>query len=160
MSAEVSNMDKIVEGVVTGVGAGVVVALILGVYGWVQRSCRRREQIHYIRTVIEKAEDDIQQAGPLVPGEGEALQANTDQVRFTIYQWLMRILTIALEDRSGALSYKQRYELKEFIMNLEGLTGMFPAGRVPGGMRFYEQNVFNKLYSLEWLDSKRQPPQV
>lgn len=56
-------MDKIIEGLVAGVGAGVVVALILGGYDWGRRSYRRKEQIRHIRTVTGRAEDRIQKAG-------------------------------------------------------------------------------------------------
>lgn len=60
-------MDKITEGIVTegiraegiveSAVAGVVVALILGIYGWGRRKYHRTEQIRHIKAVIEKGED-------------------------------------------------------------------------------------------------------
>ena len=142
-------MDKIIEGVVIGV----VIAVVLGIGDWTRRGYRRREQIRHIRAIIKKAERDIRGAGPLVPEKGEehgVVSAN--QVRFTMYQWLMRELTTTLEDRVGELSYKQKFELRKFIIDQEAFTSTFSfsPNRVPPE-RFYQQNVFEKLYSLQWL---------
>ena len=161
-------MDKIIESVLGGVGAGVVVAIILGVYDWIRRSCGRKEQIRHIKTVIEKAEDRIQKA------EDEAQKASRDArdapekikekvnahlFRFEYYKALMRELTIILEDRSGELSYEQRYDLRAFLVSQEELiSSLFPK-KVPF-MQFYEEYVFKNLYSLKWLKLRLNGPRT
>ena len=141
-------MDKIIEGIVTGVGAGVVVAIILGVYDWLRRSSRRREQIRHIRTVVETAEIEIQKVVPIVLVEGRRPQVSVGKMRFALYKELIRELTIALEDRSGELSYEQRYELRKFIVKQETLLDTVFREDTPS-MKFYEQEVFKRFYSLE-----------
>jgi len=141
-------MDKIIESFVAGVGEGVVVAVILGLYDWLRRSSRRREQIRDIRTVVETAEIEIQKAVPIVLVEGGKPQVSVGKIRFVLYKELIRELTIALEDRSGELSYEQRYELRKFIVRQETLLDtVFRDGRP--SMEFYEQEVFKRFYSLE-----------
>ena len=158
-------MDKIIESVLGGVGAGVVVAIILGVYDWLRRSCGRKEQIRHIKTVIEKAEDRIQKA------EDEAQKASRDApeeikekvnahlFRFTYYKALIRELTIILEARAGELLSEQRYDLRAFLVSQEELiSSLFPE-KVPP-MQFYEKYVFKNLYSLKWLKLRLNGPRT
>ena len=143
-------MDKIIEGVVIGV----VVASLLGVYDRLRRSSRRREQIRHIRTVVETAEIEIQKAVPIVLIEGRKPQVSVGEMRSALYKELIRELTIALEDRSGELSYEQRYELRKFIVRQETLLDtVFREGRP--SMEFYEQEVFEALRKLEWIQIRK-----
>jgi len=146
-------MEKILEGIVIGV----VIAVILGGYDWIRRRFRRREQIRHIKAVIEKAEDRIQKAGDDEVQKAERLtieermaKISADQARFKHYQGLMRELTIILEDRSGELLYKQRYELREFLVTQEEFSQpLFPREYPP--LQFYEQNVFKALRKIKWI---------
>ena len=81
-------------------------------------------------------------------------KVNVHLFRLKHYQRLMRELTITLEDRSGELSYEQRYELREFLVTQEELiSSLFPK-KVPP-MQFYEKYVFKSLYSLKWLKTAK-----
>lgn len=143
-------MDKIIEGIVSGVGAGVVVALILGVYDWWRRRCRREEQIHHMKTVIEKAEDEIRKAETLDHPEGGP-PIDVRQICFIRYKALMQELKLALEDRTEELSYQQRYELRRLMGNLEEMIRpLVSQGKFPS-MQFYENYVFEALRKLEWI---------
>ena len=141
-------MDKILEGIVIGI----VIALILGIYDWTRKKLRRREQIWHIRRFTRDAEQNIQEAKPLIVGEGNAPRANIDEVRFVIYKGLIRDLTLALEDRSGELSYTQKYDLKYFIAGQDAITSIFPQNKIPSEIKFYEEHVFKRLHSLKWLE--------
>ena len=75
---------------------------------------------------------------------------NVHLFRLKYSQGLIRELTMILEDRSGELTYEQRYELRAFLGNQEELISSLFQGRFPP-MQFYERYVFKSLHSLEWL---------
>ncbi len=147
-------MEKILEGIVIGV----VIAVILGGYDWIRRRYRRKEQIRHIKRVIGKAEnriqkagDDVQKAVQFAPEEVRA-KVGTNPLRFKHYQWLIRELTMILEDRSGELSYEQRYELREFLETQEEIyNSLFPKTKKAPPMWFYERYVFKALRKIKWI---------
>ena len=141
-------MDKILEGVVIGI----VIALVLGAYDWFKRKLRQKEQIRHIRRIIKDAEQKIRQAKPLTLPESTDLQPSLDQVRFVIYKAMMRDITVVLEDRAGELSYTQKHDLKYFIVGQDAITSILPQNKIPSEIKFYEEHVFKRLYSLKWLE--------
>ena len=152
-------MNKVIEGVAIGVAAGVVVALLLGMYDQLQRFNHRQEQIGHIKAVIKKTEDRIWNAEDEIQRRSEELSVDleerfsVEEFRLKIHQGLIRELRTILRDRSGGLSYGEKYELRIFLGDQEdALISLGPALlETDISTLFYEQSVFGELYSLEWL---------
>ena len=146
-------MKKIVEGVITGV----VIALILGAYDLAKMRIGRTEQANYIKTLVEQARCDIQNAEQGVSDKN--ISIGPDQMRFLFYGRMLRELKDVLDNRSEALSYQQRHGLIGFmgdqeIKRDELKGGGYPLG--PEATAFYEEVVFRSLVSLDWLKLKEE----
>ena len=90
-------MRSICEGIVIGVSSGLVLSILLGVFGWLRHLYLRSKQLRYIQTVIIKGKCDTHKEGKPTGRVGKAyFDAMCREVRWAL-QW-----------QSSDLSYDQR----------------------------------------------------
>ena len=144
-------MIDVAKGLLIGVGAGLTTTLILGMYRWVSRFQDRREQITYIRELIDTEIRRILDATDLSTIIGPIGPITADRLRFVYFRALQSELKVALSTRVTALTYKEVSSLQLVLTNFErGITdlSLIELGIIPLHLA---QSLHKQFQDLIWL---------
>ncbi len=150
--------SQIIAGVITGVIAGVSAGLILSALFYVQqrinRSIERRDQITYIRQIVEKFQKDVLAAQWLAESD-DPLLANTPDIvsqgRLAILAHTYGEIVKTLEGRASTLSFDEKEQvLDAFSIYRIVLEKPFGERRLLLREAHYH-DMFDKLEAIEWL---------
>ena len=142
------SLSSILEGSVIGV----TISLVVGIYLWAARWCRRREQISYMRAIVSKGIKNIKEAQEIAhPGK----KIPRDNIRILIFERLITDIESALEYRMTELDYGKIYDLRKIVTDVSDMMNSLGLGSEngkvpPEGMNLYDQFI-DKVEKLEWL---------
>ena len=133
---------KLLEGVVIGVSAGIILSLFFWARDFVKRRIERRDQIRYLASLIANFRELIYSAETIhISAISQTL--TRDQIRKAHYDDMRRQLDSVLQGRSSCLSFDEINEVK-----LVFFTDLYPTVRLND--KAYE-GIFGKLESIKWL---------
>lgn len=161
-------VGSIAEGLLIGAGAGVVSAIILGLYHLGRRRWMQRDQVRYLRRCITESFAKIR--ADLVRGDlaRDFPQVRPENLRPMIFEEFMRNMTAAVSYRTTVLSDNQIFELQEAMIDTKSFVNFVKYGveltarsrgeeapEVPGtglptDIRFY-QNIYGYFAGIKWL---------
>ena len=130
---------KIIDGILIGVGSGVVLSLLSAVVLFVSRWKRRRNQIQYIRSLIFDFRRKILAAEPF-------RDYTRQDVQKAYFDDMKRQLSAALEGRATELSFDEVNAIKTIVV---GFADLFP--QLILNEEGYNKQIFFKLEAVKWL---------
>ena len=163
---------SIAQGLVIGVGAGLVSSIILGLFHWARRRWIRRDQVRYLKRCITDGFAKIQSNLDLHDPGGEAPTVKAEDLRPMYFEEFWRNLTAAVDHRTTALSDNQVFDLHNAMTSTTEFVrfarhGVERAARkrgqeppsapgtgLPTDIRFY-RNVYGIFLKIEWLGLPR-----
>ena len=142
---EIIDVDSIIEGITIAV----VAAIILGSYQWLSKRIAQREQMRYIRDIVAEGHEKVRDA---MPFGGMSM----DEVRFMVFEYVLREVNAALDYRADRLGYRHKYEIQTIVLTVSTFMSALGIGtgerqKIPGGVKFYEHHFFAKVRAVEWL---------
>ena len=154
----------IVNNIITGIIAGVSAGLILAAFSYLKQCIDyrmvRRDQIKYIRQIVEYFRDEIvsiqqklsESSSPPITN----MRATVENLRWIRFDITYETVVKTLEGRASTLTYDEKKELLEAF----GMHEIFRPGGVfgdegvlPGDGQYHD--VFDKLEAIEWLKVRR-----
>jgi hypothetical protein len=144
------DLVALLEGVVIGISAGGVLSCLQ----YVVLRCKRREQIHYISSLIEEHRDILlaESVRDVYVEEGRTLLRTGEDLRHSLFVLTKRYVEQALEYRSSAMTGAQ-------ILGLRRALGMYDDLQVPGQSPKFglavSRPIFKALTDLRFLESPR-----
>ena len=159
------NESTITENVITGIIAGVSAGIILAVLVEAKRSfdfrVKRRGQIKYIRQIVEEHQELILST-PAIPVQDVDAVSNDllerfslDNVRAAYFGNWFRQTMEALEGRADTLTFDEKKEVRQaFGAFALVMPGMDPFNSpVPNAAGYHQ--IFDRFEAIRWLKSKR-----
>ena len=144
-------MNDIITGVVIGATAGLVTAVVTGLWGWLGRRLQRREQTAYIRGLVTEGMESIRSAGALPPPPGETNPIPADCIRYALFRNLPDSLRVALSYRATRLTYPETSSSQQVLAEVENMCTeleMYSRKAMPPKIA----DIFReRLQELKWL---------
>lgn len=136
------DTQQLVNSSVAGIAAGLIVALVLGVYQLLHAHLKRKHQIHYVSEMVANGITRIQ-------------DANSDTERLLYYNRLLRTLDAYLNaaDASSKISYAEKDVLRTALpYSIAGTVAYIddPADLRPNGGAFFADAI-EQFKSIPWL---------
>ena len=147
------DVQEFLQALVQGTATGIVIAIILGIYGVIRKSVRRREQVSYIRNLVSGGISRIRSVKdePEIISIPKAnIEISVHAIRATYYQEMRGDVESALTHRSTELTYDRKKQIRKgfFIIDFALEKGK-EKEKVPD-MNIYECG-FKELEGIEWL---------
>lgn len=145
----VGRFGMIVEGIVSGVASGVILALFFGWRDTLNRYLERRHRIRYLTNLIEVTRREIYESTDS-SDEHKEENASPLESRTEIYKELRRNIETVLHGQSLVISFGE-------INEIRSVFGVWD--RTPGFVfrDEYCDVVFEQLESVEWLNLSKGP---
>lgn len=162
-------VSSIAEGLLIGAGAGVVSAIILGLYHLGRRRWLQRDQARYLRRCITESFAKIRAnevGGDLAR---DFPQARSEELRPIFFEEFMRHMTAAVSYRTTALSDNQIFGLQKAMTDTTALVSFVkyaveraardrgeeppvgPGSGLPTDIQFY-RNIYGYFARIKWLN--------
>ncbi len=142
--------QEITSGLIIGIGAGITTSLILGARRQFIKYLDRREQIQYIRDLIETKIEQILSTKDYPPPTHNQKPYSANHARLAFYRELEDALQTSIIYRSTSLTYKEVFSLQKILTDVNRLlspfetTGIFPH-------LIADEHFYQKLKNLNWL---------
>ena len=138
--------DDMVSGIVSGVSAGIVLAVFFGTIDRIRAYTKKRDQIRYLSNLIANSRGKILEVHEDVPHPTDGNPITVDQVRKVLYNDFLRQLDSALSGRTSELTYDE----------VESIRSVFwdAYNRLLGDKLWPEDlylRTFKKTESIKWL---------
>lgn len=138
-------MAEIVNGIISGSTAGLVVAGLLGLATLAAKIWKRRSQIRHIRAIVTSYKRSIYSKK-----EGNLTQGPTpDQFRYIIFGGMRRDLESALDAGSSEITFNEQEEIKGVLFQ-DDVVKLAGPNHLPKGMKFYD-TVFRDFEKIKCL---------
>lgn len=144
-----------ISGIVSGIVSGLLVAGFLWFLSWSRRRARRKAQVNRLRDLVLEADEKIKNekdsvletdSRKKIPVSGDAIRKVIFDATFRSFRnvLLYEALDLLPEERSTAL--KVADDCSGFLQK------MGQSGQIPKGKKFYDQQFFDRLRELAWLN--------
>ena len=151
-------IDNIITGIIAGVSAGLILSAFSYVNQYIDHKLERREQIEYIRQIVEKFQEDILSVHQILsdPGAPSVLTEDPNaihQLRWEIIEYTNEEVVKALDGRANTLTFDEKKQVRDAF----GLYNIFRPGGDLGDRNLLlveaqYHDIFDKLESIEWLE--------
>ena len=142
-----------VHAMVEGVTIGVLISVVLGFYHGISKRRARREQLKYLRDIIDRGYQGI-------TGMSQLGGVDVHTLRLLEFEIILRDMNMAIAYRTDRLSYAEQYEMKKIVLDVTSLMKELKPGRQAGEQvpkkEFYAQPFFAKASKLRWLKWNRE----
>ena len=142
--------ESLLNDIIGGFAAGIAVSIVVGIYMRVNKWFKRRDQIGYLRVVMERGIDLIdtaETAGLLhLHLQGSNVSVSPDQLRHTYYQSLKRTLNATIHGRSSEIKPEEIMDLNEALHSLDWVI----ENDLLAPKTLYDQ-TFKRVKTLQWL---------
>ena len=140
--------ESILSDIISGFAAGIAVSIVVGIYMRANKWFKRRDQIRYIRGVLQQGIELVSSAeeGGALHLPGPNVSISPDQLRHTYYQWLKRTLDATIHNNSSEIKSEEIRELNEALHSLD--WAIENHGGAPKNL--YDQ-AFERVKTLQWL---------
>jgi len=155
--------SSIAEGLLIGVGAGVVSSILLGFYHLGRKHWMRREQVRYLRRCIIDSLTKIENSGNIAKDIPKAAPGDLRQAFFKDF---MRHMKAAVNYRTTALTDNQIFDLRKAMDTQEDFVDFVKSGIerlareegvtladgtvLPQDFYFY-RSVYRQFAEIKWL---------
>ena len=148
------NVSSWLPTVIQGIVTGLTISIILGGYTKIQKTIRRRKQIKYIRNMLSKSMNLIQQSKPFSDPEINR-SATAEQMMSLRYQELRRNIDPCLVNRSDEITYDEIKQITDtfFIIDWVLNDPFFQEKRKIPELKLYRR-LFDELRVIKWLNLK------
>ncbi len=140
MGVESSVMESVLSGTVSGVSAGLIVAALLALTGWIKGLALRRKQIAGLRETIKWGRAKI------LAAEDEFGTPYRDEQSAHWFA-MNQQLKMSLENSTSMLTFNEVQSVRERTTAIDGLLRETTLGTKPG---VYAE-IFRSLRDLKWL---------
>lgn len=142
-------MDDLVNGIISGAIAGLVVSVILGAYRLIVAKCRRKDQIEHIREMITNERETIYsvEVGNI---PAEPFGPTPDAFRYILFSGIHQELELSLDGRSSEITFDESRQIRRAFVVHDDLYRRLPTGHYPEGVFLYDR-VFEQLENIDWL---------
>ena len=157
--------DNVITGIIAGVSAGVILAILVEAKRYVDFKMKRRGQIRYIRQIVEKSQELILSAQAIpptdraredFPAELPRMEFPLDMVRGAYFGEMYREIVKTLEGRADTLTFDEKRDVRDafraYDLILPGSDPFRPPS-VPNGAEYH--NIFDAFEAIKWLQLKR-----
>ena len=140
--------ESILSDIISGFAAGIAVSIVVGIYMRVNKWFKRRDQIGYLRVVMERGIDliDTAETAGFLHLQGSNVSVSPDQLRHTYYQSLKRTLNATIHGRSSEIKPEEIMDLNEALHSLDWVI---ENDRL-APKNLYDQ-TFKRVKTLQWL---------
>ena len=152
------NQNGIVEGLIIGVGAG----LVLSLYAEIQKRIARCEQIKFIRKYLISKFTKIANPGleEHLPADKGNISPMENQVRFFLLENFLRELQAITEHRTAAMSGAQVADLHRVLSDAKTVHDrVSKLNDYPRGLELY-RGLYKEFSKLKWLGIPEEIPGV
>ena len=139
-----------IEGLLIGVGAGLTTTLLLSMYQLFRRYQDRREQITYLRELIDTHIRLMLDAID-VQSTAELIVRTAAHMRFAHFGALQSELQVALSTRVTALTYKEVSSLQRVLTNVERAMKDLLQNEHRIMHPHLAQSLYEQFLDLNWL---------
>ena len=156
--------ENVITGIVAGVSAGVILAILVESKRYVDFKMKRRRQIRYIRQIVEKFQELILSAqavtitnivGDDSPAELRGQELPLDMVRGAYFGGTYREIVETLEGRADTLTFDEKRDVRgafgAYNLILSGTDPFRPPG-VPNEIAYHK--IFDAFEAIKWLKLK------
>ena len=140
--------ESLLNDIIGGFAAGIAVSIVVGIYMRVNKWFKRRDQIGYLRVVMERGIDliDTAETAGILHLQGSNVSVSPDQLRHTYYQSLKRTLNATIHGRSSEIKPEEIMDLNEALHSLDWVI---ENDRL-APKNLYDQ-TFKRVKTLQWL---------
>ena len=140
--------ESLLNDIIGGFAAGIAVSIVVGIYMRVNKWFKRRDQIGYLRVVMERGIDliDTAETAGFLHLQGSNVSVSPDQLRHTYYQSLKRTLNATIHGRSSEIKPEEIMDLNEALHSLDWVI---ENDRL-APKNLYDQ-TFKRVKTLQWL---------
>lgn len=121
-------MGGIAEGLLIGAGAGVVSAVILGLFHLGRRRWMQRDQVRFLRRFVTESFAKMQTSSVDVDLARDFPRARPEGLRPVFFEEFMRNMTATVNFRTTALSDNQVFELQRSMTSAKALESFAKYG--------------------------------
>ena len=147
-------MSEIIQGLIIGVGAGV----ILGLYAEIQKRISRYEQIAFIRKHLIDGFTKIGNLQDPLPANAGETPPPVDQFRFVLLEGFIRQLQALADHRTGSMSGAQLSDLHRALSDAKNMHAWLNQIQThPQGLNMYK-SLYEGFSGLKWLRLPERPP--
>ena len=153
--------ENVITGIIAGVSAGIIMAILVEAKRNFDFRMKRRSQIKYIRQIVEEHLELILSAQAVPPSRTDAMGDDLsegfplDGVRGAYFGSWYRQITEALEGRADTLTFDEkkevRYAFGAFGLVLPGSDPFNPP--LPNSAGYHQ--IFDRFEAIRWLRIKR-----
>ena len=154
MLVDIAKVD-VVEGIVSGVAAGVVLAVFFWVIDQVKRHSERREQIQYLVTLIASHRERIYKPH-YMPGDPVMTDIGKDVIRKVQFESMKKEINVSLDGRCSRLSFDEINKLRRIVNDWSAITDKWDSTE-PNWTDKFCGNLFGEFEAIEWLDLPKGP---
>ena len=155
------HWSEIARGLTYGVGAGVIVSVILGVYALIKTWLARRSQIAFVREYVLKGFERIGNVEDLKVGSTDEVVASAESRRVTELQIFLRRFASVAERTTSAMNAKQLTDLHLALSDAQHLEKAYQAldRRQDSTVHIGAFATVYGLFSMiQWLKLPPKPP--
>lgn len=143
-----------ISGIVSGIVSGLLVAGFLWFLSWSRQKARRKAQVNRLRDLVLEAEKQIRNPKDMVHDAGGSIKVlKGDAIRKVIFDATFRSYRNVLLYEALDLLPEERSTALKVADDCSGfLQKMGQWGQIPKGKKFYDQQFFDKLRELAWMN--------
>ena len=142
---------KIIEGIVAGVAAGIVLSVFFWVIDEHRRRSERKEQMHYLARLIATHRERFYKPAWVIDGPPIETDIGKDVARKAYFEQMKEEINLALDGRSSRLSFDEVYELRRILNDWSWITDQW-SGTELNWTDVFCGNIFGELQAIKWLD--------
>lgn len=155
--------QNVVTGIIAGVSAGVILAILVEAKRYVDFRIKRRRQIRHIRQMVEGFREQILSAEAIptndvpdgFPAELRGKELPLDMVRGAYFGDMYRRIVETLEGRADTLTFDEKKEVRDafggYNLLLPGSDPFHPPV-VPNDAGYHQ--IFDAFEAIKWLKVK------
>ncbi|MCY3726506.1 MAG: hypothetical protein OXF95_07720 [Rhodobacteraceae bacterium] len=141
--------QSIFEGLVIGTGAGLTTAILIGLYSFTVNKYKRREQIGFIRNIVNRKMQEIISVQELEAPDKSRINPGT--IRYAIYQSFQRELHTLFLHRSTKLKYHEKYSIELILENFDGILKNLTLEKSKFIPLEFAEKLQEEFMALKWL---------
>ena len=135
-----------VEGIVIGVTAGLLLKLIHIGSSW----CYRREQIGYIRRILEDGRNEIYSYRTIPRPDNHEVILPANYLRLPRYEHMNRDVLSALRNRCLCMKYDEIYQIEKTLLIFDNIVKDRYSELTAPPLQEYKR-LFNVFEKVKWL---------